>query len=155
MGLLGFWYLCLCLCDCLCQCECVCVLALCFHVWLPLRVCPRGIPDSHLTGQRRCTRKEIDAVSRRVQGNSRVWGAAVLRRQPRLTIANKKYTSQYLRRICDVDRRRLAGFKMITPGNGRTLLSGPKRAGKESVVDVTKACCLVIGEILKFTHVLL
>jgi len=145
MGLLAFLYLCLWLCDSLCQCVCLCVCLLvsvwvrvcvcvcvgvcwfCLHVWLPLRVGPRGTPHSHLKGQRWCTVKEmggsVDATPclAGVQGNWRAWAAAVLRRQPRLMIGNKEYASQDLRGIRDVDWRRLAGFKTRTLGNRGTL----------------------------------
>jgi hypothetical protein len=56
---------------CLYVYVCVCWLCVCMCD-LASRVCPRGTPHNHLTGQRRCTVKEmggsVDAMSRRGPG---------------------------------------------------------------------------------------
>jgi hypothetical protein len=105
-----------------------------------LGVCPRGTPHSHLTGQRRCTGKEMrgsaDVVSRRGPAELAALSCSVSW-QPRLTNGNKECASKDTGRIYDGDHRRLAGFKTRTLGNRKTL-SRPRKGREGGIVDVTK-----------------
>ena len=142
MGLLAFLYLCLCLCDCLCQwvsvCVCVCVCVCVGVCWLCVSMCDClcicvhvVLPTATWQGSAGYTGKEmggrVDAVARRGPGELAGLSCSC---SENAASSYDWYASQDLRRICDVDQRRLTGFKTRTLGNRGTLLSRPPK-GRE------------------------